>query len=137
MFYICQWPSWTQTILITKDKCSTSYQIMDLINVANGCESNLLIPLSDCNCFITRLESQKFVGTVIIKHYIFFSLKDIELSKKIHEEKEVKENILKRKNLVWKSKKVLSAFSPYASSARNIDQIWGTSSKRCWWKICK
>ena len=96
MLEICQWPSWTQTILITKDKCSTSSQIVDLINVPNGYESNLLIPLSDCNCFITRLESQKFVGTVIIKHYIFFSLKDIELSKKIHEEKEVKENFKKK-----------------------------------------
>ena len=45
--------------------------VKNLVNARNGCENNFLIPLSNCNCVITRLESQKFVGTVVNKHFFF------------------------------------------------------------------
>ena len=54
-------------------------------------------------CF-TRLESQMFAGNCG-KRRIFFSLKDITLSKKIHEVKEVKENILKEGTWFERAKK--------------------------------
>lgn len=43
--------------------------VMDLLIVQNGCENNLLIPLSDWQWVIIRLENQKFVGNVVNQEY--------------------------------------------------------------------
>ena len=92
--------------------------VEEIVNCSNGCE-NILLPLSDCNCIIAKFESQKFAAVRVNKEH-FFTIKDIELCKRVHDVKEIREKIQKER--VW-FERVRKCRVPYPSMQINQEKL--------------